>query len=129
MRLAHLAGLRVLADRDGGVVDRPEVAHEARPGDAQLDLRRLPRPVELLGLQHLAHRVADRDQLADDADMLFRDAVGAAALAHLDRTGSPSMICIRPRALSKKKLPSRTCRPLGRSTIIDASAPTLQIDR
>jgi hypothetical protein len=70
MRLADLAGLRILGDRDGGVVDRPksrtklDQAMRSRPAV-------LPRPVGLLGLQHLAHRIADRDQLADDADVLF----------------------------------------------------------
>ena len=87
VRLAHLARFFVFRQRDGREVDRAEVADEARPGDAQPDLRVLPRPVELLCLQHLAHGIADRDQLADDADVLLWDALSAAALARSHRDG------------------------------------------
>ena len=87
MRLPHFAGILVFRHGDGREIDRPEVADEARPGDAQADLRVLPRPVELLGFQNLPHGVTDRDQLTNDADVLLRNAVGAATLAssHLDR--------------------------------------------
>ena len=76
VRFAHLAGLFVLDRRHDGGVDRPEVADEARPGDAKPDLRLLPGLVRLLAFEDLAHGVADRDQLADDARMLLEDAVG-----------------------------------------------------
>ncbi len=85
MRLTHLAGFLVLRQRDRGKVDRAEVAHETRPRDAQFDLRILPRPVEFLSFEDLAHSVPDRDQLADDADVFFGDAICAATLANLDR--------------------------------------------
>ena len=61
MRLSHFAGFLILRGRDGSEVDRPERAHEVRPGNAQLDLGRLPRPVAFLEFQHLAHRITDRD--------------------------------------------------------------------
>ncbi len=51
------------------------------------DRRRLPWLVELLRLQDLADRIADRHQLADDADMLVRNAFGAASLADGDGRG------------------------------------------
>lgn len=85
MGLADFAGFRVFRRRDDGRVDRAEGADEVRPGDAQPDLRVLPRPVELLAFQRLAHRIADRDQFLDDPGMLFRNAIGAAALAHRNR--------------------------------------------
>ena len=85
MRLAHFAGLVVLGHRDRREIDRAEIAHEVRPGDAQTNLRILPRPVGFLAFEDLANRIADRDQLADDSDMPFGHALGAAALANLDR--------------------------------------------
>ncbi|GCC48697.1 hypothetical protein chiPu_0032697, partial [Chiloscyllium punctatum] len=66
VRLAHFTGLLVFQGRYDRGVDRPEVADERAPGDAQPDLRLLPRMVGLLALQDLAHGVADRDQLAND---------------------------------------------------------------
>ncbi len=82
MRFSHFAGLCVFGRRDDGAVDGSKGADEIRPGNAQPDLRVLPRSVELLALQNVADRVADRDQLLDDPDMPFRNAVGASALAH-----------------------------------------------
>jgi hypothetical protein len=48
MRLTHLAGLRIFRGRDDSVIDRPEVADEARPGDAQRHLGLAPRLIALL---------------------------------------------------------------------------------
>ena len=73
-------------DRDDRVVDRAEAADEAAVGDAQPDLRRRPGLVGGLRAQHLAHRVADRQQGADDLGVAGEDAV--AALALLDRDGA-----------------------------------------
>lgn len=80
MGLLHLAGLWILLDRDGCVVDRTEVADECRPGEAEPHLQVAPRPVRLLGLQYLTDGIADRDQFRDDPNMLFRDPVTGAAL-------------------------------------------------
>ncbi len=87
VRFPHFAGLLVFRRGDSREIDRTEVADEARPGDAQPDLRILPRPVELLVLQHLPHGVADGDQLADDADVLLRNAFGAPAFSRSHRDG------------------------------------------
>ena len=86
VRLPLLAGLGVGGDRDDRVVDRAEAADEAAVGDAQPDLRRRPGLVGGLGAQHIAHRVADRQQGADDLGGAGEDAV--AALALLDRDGA-----------------------------------------
>src|SRR5690606_40180374 len=81
MRLTGFAGLVVFGYRHSGVIDRPEIAHEARPGDAQLHLKIAPRLIGLLSLENRAHRVTDRDQLPDDVDLLFREADSGTALA------------------------------------------------
>ena len=86
MGLPLLAGLRIGRDRDDGVVDRAEAADEAAVGDAQPDLRLGPGLIGGLGAQHIAHRVADRQQAADDLRVAGQDA--AAALALLDRDGA-----------------------------------------
>ena len=83
VRLPLLAGLRVGRGGDDGVVDRPEITDERRIGDAQLDLVRRPGGVGGLRAQHVAHRVADRQQGADDFGGFLRNSV--AALAVLDR--------------------------------------------
>src|SRR5260370_36928686 len=88
VRLAHFAALFVLQGRYDRGVDRPEVADERAPGDAQPDLRLLPRLVGLLALEDLANGVTDRDQLADDSRMLGEDAVGTPALLHGNDEGS-----------------------------------------
>ncbi|MNV45956.1 hypothetical protein D3C71_1377690 [compost metagenome] len=87
MGLLDLARLRVFLDRDGGVVDRPEIAHETRPGYAQPHLKIAPRTICLLRLQHLTDGIADRDQLRDDPDVLFRDTIPGPALADGNRHG------------------------------------------
>jgi hypothetical protein len=74
MGLPLLAGLRVGRDRDDGVVDRPEAADEVAVGDAQPDLRLRPGLVGGLRAQHIAHRVADRQQGADDFRVAGKDA-------------------------------------------------------
>ena len=80
MGLPLLAGLRIGRDRDDGVVDRPEAADEAAVGDAQPDLRLCPWLIGGLGAQHVAHRVADRQQGADDFRVAGEDAVAALAM-------------------------------------------------
>ena len=86
MGFAVLAGLRVGRDRDDGVVDRTEATEEPAVGDAQPDLGRLPGLTGGLGAQHIAHRVADRQQGADDLSVAGQDA--AAAFALPDRDGA-----------------------------------------
>ena len=56
-----LAGCLVFDHGNRGVIDRTELAHEARPRDAQAHLGLLPRSVLCLAGEHLAHGVADRD--------------------------------------------------------------------
>ena len=85
MGLPFLTRLRVGRDRDDGVVDRSEAADEAAVGDAQPDLRLGPWLVGGLSAQHLAHRVADRQQRAHDLRVAGKDT--AAALALLDCDG------------------------------------------
>jgi hypothetical protein len=75
MRLAHLAALVVFRHGHGREIDRAKITDEVRPGDAQPDLRVLPRLVKLLRFQHFTHSIADRDQLADDPDVFLRNAV------------------------------------------------------
>ena len=87
VRLAHFAALFVLHRRYDRGVDRPEVADERAPGDAQPDLRLLPRLVGFLALKDLAHGVADWDQFADDPRMLGKDAVCIPALLHRNDDG------------------------------------------
>ena len=67
MRLPHLAGLGIGLRGDGGEIDRPEIADERRVGDAQRALRVRPGLIGFLRAQDLAHRVADRNEAADDA--------------------------------------------------------------
>ncbi len=87
MSLLDLASLGILLNRDDGVIDRSKIPHEARPGDTQPHLQITPGPICFLRLQHLAHRIADGDQLRNDPDMLFRNAIPGAALADRDRYG------------------------------------------
>ncbi len=101
MGFAVLAGLRVGRDRDDGVVDRTEAPQEPAIGDAQPDLGRLPGLTGGLGAQHIAHRVADRQQGADDLSVAGQDA--AAAFAFPDRDGTRPR---RPRSAST----GQTCR-------------------
>ncbi|MCP2223595.1 UNVERIFIED_ORG: hypothetical protein J2R74_009028 [Bradyrhizobium japonicum] len=61
VRFPNLAGLFTLDRRHHGGVDGSKVPHEARPGDAEPDLRLFPGLVCLLGLEDLTHGVADRD--------------------------------------------------------------------
>ena len=89
MGFAHLAGGLVFTAGNRGEIDRAEFAHETGPGDAQLDLGRLPRTVLLLRLEYLPHRVPDRDQLADDACVFLRHAIGSPALPDGDGHGLP----------------------------------------
>ncbi len=88
MHFTDLARLGVLAGGNDGRVDGAEGAHKIRPGDAQLDLGRLPGPVELLGLQDFTHGITDGDQFADDPRMPFRHALARPALAHRDGHGN-----------------------------------------
>ena len=83
MRLPRLAGRLVLSNRHFGVIDRAEVANEGAPRDAQTDLGVLPGTIEFLGFENVPHGVADRNELSDDADVFFRDAIGAAATPDL----------------------------------------------
>ena len=85
--LTDLTGLFVLADRDGSMIDRAEFPNKGPPGDAQPDLKIPPGTILFLGFQHLANGIADREQFADNAGMLFRNAVAAATLAYADRHG------------------------------------------
>src|SRR3546814_5246674 len=75
MSFLDLAGLEILLNRYGRVVDRPKVPHKTRPGDAQANLKIAPGSIGFLCLQHLAHGIPDRDQLADDPNVFFRDSV------------------------------------------------------
>ena len=101
MGLPLLAGVRVGGHRDDGVVDRPEAADEAAVGDAQPDLRRGPRLIGGLGAQHVAHRVADRQQRADDLGVAGEDAVAALAVDLIATlAAAPSTICIRSSGLA-----------------------------
>src|SRR5260370_31113306 len=84
VRLAHFAALFVFQGRYDRGVDRPEVADERAPGDAQPDLRLLPRLVGLLALEDLANGVTGRAHLADHSRMLGEDAAGTPALLHGD---------------------------------------------
>ncbi len=81
-RLALLAGLRVGRGGHAREVDRAEVALERVVGDAQPHLGRVPRLVRLLGAQHRPGPVAHRDQRAEDACVLGRDALAARTAAH-----------------------------------------------
>ena len=80
-----LAGLRVDHDRDDGVIDRPEAAHEVAVGDAQPELSLCPRLISRLRAQHIAYRFADRQQGADNLRVAGKDT--ATALAVADRNG------------------------------------------
>ena len=82
-------------------------------------------------LQDLAHRIADRDQLADDAGVLFGDAVGAAPLAHGDGDGvrrrpSASAPCSRDEvaALADRGSPA-TVAP----TLAPVDVVAIEVDR
>ena len=75
MGLLDLTRLGIFLDRDCCVVDRPEIAHKTRPGDAQSHLEIAPWPIGFLRLQDLAHCIANRDQLADDPNVFFRDSI------------------------------------------------------
>ncbi|UZO99247.1 Hypothetical protein RMHFA_05568 (plasmid) [Roseomonas mucosa] len=86
--LAHLPRRLVGAGRDGGEVDRSEGAHEAAIGGAQPHLGGAERLVRLLGADHLAHGVADRDQAADDAGVLGKEADRALAGLHRHLLGA-----------------------------------------
>ena len=87
MRFPCLSGLGVGRGRDDGVADRPEVPDEGGVADAQPDLSLGPRTIGHLCTQHVAHRVADRDQAADDAGRLRGDPLVFTALFDGDRDG------------------------------------------
>ena len=64
----------------------PKLADEGRVGDAQPDLGLRPWAVCGLRAQHLAHRVADRQQGADDLGGLGGNPLAAPALLDGDRS-------------------------------------------
>ena len=66
MALALFAGLRIHRNRDDRLVDWPETAHERCVGDAQPDLGLRPWLIGCLRAKHIAYRVADRQQCADN---------------------------------------------------------------
>ena len=84
MSFARLAGLRIFDDGDCGVVDRTEIPDEARPCDPEFHLAIAPRPISLLCLEDLTHGIADRDQLSQNADVLFGDAIATPTLSSHD---------------------------------------------
>ncbi len=83
-RVRHLARGLVGPVADRGVVDGAELPDEAVVGHAQAGLQRAPGLVRLLRPQHRPHRVAHRDQAAQDARVLGEDALlhGAGLYRH-----------------------------------------------
>ena len=87
MGLARLASVGVGRLRDGGEIDRAEIAHKARVGDTKADLRRSPWVVVFLSAQDVAEGIADGDEVTDDPGVFGRDSIGSLAVADRDGDG------------------------------------------
>ncbi|GAV36357.1 hypothetical protein ROTAS13_04044 [Roseomonas sp. TAS13] len=84
-RLAHLTRFLIRAGGDARLIDGPELPDEALVRGPEADLGLSPGLVGLLGPQHRPHRVADRDQAADDPGVLGEDALLVRRRLHRDR--------------------------------------------
>src|SRR5208283_2249789 len=87
--LARLASVGVGRLRDGGEIDRAEIAHKARVGDTKADLRRSPWVVAFLRAEDVAESIADGDEVTDDPGVFGRDSIGSLAAADRDGDGGP----------------------------------------